>query len=693
MKTRIFLTVVLMLFSINQAMAQTTAFTYQGKLTDNGSTPNGNYDLTVQLFDTSAVGTGVQQGATLNLNGVPVSAGIFTVQLDFGACANCFNGASRFLEIAVRPSGGGSFTTLSPRQPIASTPYAVRSLNTDLAINAQQLGGVAASQYVQGNDTRLSDARTPTAGSGNYIQNSTSPQSAANFNISGNGTAGGTLSANLVNAVTQYNINGTRAFAITGLGSWANTNTFVGVGAGASTTPGSNTDSGSNNSFFGFGSGAANTTGTSNNFFGMKAGNANTTGTGNSFFGRQAGLANTTGSGNSFFGDWAGIANTTGNLNSFIGERAGWHNTSGGYNVILGYDAGSSNTTGNSNSFFGTFAGGSNATGSSNTYLGTEADGTADINNSTAVGAKAKVTQSNSLVLGSINGVNGATASTRVGIGTTAPAAPLHVAGPTSALRLEATNAGGQQWEWQSTVLGGSGAMNLFNASNATHLFTVLWNGNVGIGAPTPNARLRVAGSIGTMASFGSVGDFAIDDSAFAGGRFVVKDNGNVGIGLNNPPSKLYVAGEIRFEAPGSAGSQHLCLNNFGAISWCSSSLRYKTSVHPYTSGLNLINQLNPITFKWKTDQTIDLGLGAEDVAAVEPLLVTHNAKGEIEGVKYDRLSAVFINAFKEQQNQIKQQQDQIRSLLTANADLSTRLQAIERRLPKRAVHARRRSG
>ena len=52
------------------------------------------------------------------------------------------------------------------------------------------------------------------------------------------------------------------------------------------------------------------------------------------------------------------------------------------------------------------------------------------------------------------------------------------------------------------------------------------------------------------------------------------------------------------------------------------------------------------------------LGFGAEEVAAVEPLLVTYNEKGEVEGVKYDRLSAVFVNAFNEKQAQIMQQQE-----------------------------------
>ena len=55
-----------------------------------------------------------------------------------------------------------------------------------------------------------------------------------------------------------------------------------------------------------------------------------------------------------------------------------------------------------------------------------------------------------------------------------------------------------------------------------------------------------------------------------------------------------------------------------------------------------------------------DLGFGAEKVAAVEPLLASYNNKGEVEGVKYDRISAALVNAVKEQQVQIEIQQKQI---------------------------------
>ena len=79
-----------------------------------------------------------------------------------------------------------------------------------------------------------------------------------------------------------------------------------------------------------------------------------------------------------------------------------------------------------------------------------------------------------------------------------------------------------------------------------------------------------------------------------------------------------------------------------------------------------------------------DIGLGAEEVEQIEPLLTFRNDKGEIEGVKYNQLSAVFINAIKEQQNQIE-------TLRAQNAVLNERLRAVEKNLRKRVGSARRR--
>lgn len=126
----------LLLLAIS-ANAQTTAFMYQGKLTDEGNPANANCDMQFKLF--YGLSGGVQQGTMQVGNPVTVTAGVFTVTLDFGAYV--FSGADRYLEIGVRLAGSGSaYTVLAPRQPITSSPYAIQTLN------AQQLGGLPASR-------------------------------------------------------------------------------------------------------------------------------------------------------------------------------------------------------------------------------------------------------------------------------------------------------------------------------------------------------------------------------------------------------------------------------------------------------------------------------------------------------------------------------------------------------------------
>ena len=584
------------LTNMTMVQAQTTTFNYQGRLNDGGAVANGNYDFQFTLWDAMSGGTQQPQPSPVTLArlGVTVANGVFTVQLDFGF--NALPGANRFLEIGVRPNGGGTFTTLSPRQQISSTPYAIRTLSAasaEMATNATQLGGVAASQYVQTNDSRLTDSRPPTAGSSNYIQNTTSPQSSSNFNISGSGTAGGTLTGNAINATTQYNLGGNRV-----LGAPGTANLFAGLGAGS-----------------------ANTTGSYNTFFGQGAGNLATTASDNSFFGAGAGQHNTTLGDNSFFGFAAGSNTTTGFNNSFFGSGAGGFNTTGSGNVFVGNSVGLSNTTENNNTLIGSFS-----------------NGAAGITNATAIGANASVAQSNSLVLGSINGVNSATSSVNVGIGTTSPTAKLHVHDNNADIRFSVGLDCGSIF----------GAITFDNASSGPSCsnYSLLGDGtNTFINRPTGGSLLFREGNVDQM---------------------IITPGGSVGIGTINPAggfNSLDVNGRlfVRFNDP--AATQQLCLNpNTKGVGTCnSSSLRYKRDSTPFIGGLNLLRRLNPITFTWKIDGTRDVGLGAEDVAKVEPLLTFRNDKGEIEGVRYDRLSVLFVNAFKEQQAQIEEQQKQIK--------------------------------
>ncbi|MBL9127241.1 MAG: hypothetical protein JNL97_06330, partial [Verrucomicrobiales bacterium] len=101
-------------------------FTYQGRLLDGTTLANGAYEITFRLFDAATAGT--PTGPTVLKDPVAVQNGLFTVELDFGA--GPFDGSSRWLELAVRPSGGGGTAEiLVPRQAILAVPYAMRSFS------------------------------------------------------------------------------------------------------------------------------------------------------------------------------------------------------------------------------------------------------------------------------------------------------------------------------------------------------------------------------------------------------------------------------------------------------------------------------------------------------------------------------------------------------------------------------------
>jgi hypothetical protein len=103
------------------AVAPVTGFTYQGKLSDGGSPANGKYDFIFTLYD--SLTDGIQMGDPFSLKEVPVISGLFTVQLDFG---DVYDGKPLYLEITVRPGGSEEdFDTLSPRQQLTATPYAI----------------------------------------------------------------------------------------------------------------------------------------------------------------------------------------------------------------------------------------------------------------------------------------------------------------------------------------------------------------------------------------------------------------------------------------------------------------------------------------------------------------------------------------------------------------------------------------
>jgi hypothetical protein len=303
----------------------------------------------------------------------------------------------------------------------------------------------------------------------------------------------------------------------------------------------------------------------------------------------------------------ARVLSIGGTNNLFAGENAGSNNSIGSNNTFFGKNAGEANSSGSFNSIFGSFASGGN--GSQNTavgYLAVTGNGT----NSTAIGARSIATADNSIVLGSIAGLNGATSSARVGIGTPSPQGGLEVV---------------RNWDGLdgNIVLRGDGpTITFYNPALPTQSRWILHH----------------AGFDGSL-------------------------NFHIGTPLNwgLPKLSIHPGGAVYLNDLGGPGGTPLCRNGAGYIGACSSSLRYKKDVAPYLGGLDVAMLLRPVSYTWKGDGREDVGFAAEEVEQVEPRLTFKNKDGEVEGVNYGNITAVLVNSIKEQQMQIDVQKEEIK--------------------------------
>ncbi|GEM_PF-5580277 len=85
--------VLISLFLFTPVSAQTSVFTYQGKLNDGGVAANGNYDMRFKLFNALSSGN----------------------------------------QVGISPAGQNNFTTLAPRQKLTSVPYSIKACVSETA--------------------------------------------------------------------------------------------------------------------------------------------------------------------------------------------------------------------------------------------------------------------------------------------------------------------------------------------------------------------------------------------------------------------------------------------------------------------------------------------------------------------------------------------------------------------------------
>jgi hypothetical protein len=534
--------------------------------------------------------------------------------------------------------GDGSPTQAATvTEPSGSNPGTLNASHTYLTSGSYQITvTVTDAANAPASDTLQVTVVDPV--SDNYIHNSIAQQANANFNISGNGVVGGNL---LVNGTLQANGSALTDLNATNIATGTIDNARLGLIPSANIADGAvvrslngltdhvNLAAGSNVTITPSGNTLTISAGAGNfivNSITQQPGsNFNISGDGvaANFIssGTVAGnvvnaasqfnlagnrVLSIAGTDNTFAGRSTGTVNSLGFQNSFFGSSSGSQNTDGYYNAFFGSFAGRSNTTGYGNSFFGDRAGLNNTSAYGNSFFGVLAGA-----NNTAL--------ANSF-FGFQAGLNTTTGDSNVFLG---------------------YNAG-----YSNT----SGRANLF-FGYMSGFGTASGSNNILIGSNT------------------TIAENLFNAVAIGAGATVTTSN-TIVLGRNGGEDTVIVPGRLRLNLLGTAGSTSLCRNAANQISACSSSLRYKTNVIPFLSGLNLVRLLHPITFDWKADGMKDIGLGAEDVAAIEPLLVTYNTEGEVEGVKYDRITAVLVNAIKEQQAQIEAQQIQLKQQQSLINDL-----------------------
>lgn len=421
------LTLLALLASLQQAKAQGTAFTYQGRL-DSGTNPaNGHYDFTFSLYNASSGGAEIA-GPLTDLD-VGVTNGLFIVSVDFGPV---YNGTSYWLQLQVRTNGNGTFTPLSPLQELTPTPYAVTAQNVTGSVALSQLPAVVqllnnpgSQNFFAGGsagNNSLTGSQNTAVGSSTLSDNTTGTDNAAlgteslEFNTTGNFNTGTGIYALFDNTTGSYNTaDGAEALYWNSTGS---NNTATGYQAMANlpayVTGSYNTadgvsaltsdDSGAYNTAIGVQALAANTAGNGNIALGYLAGNT-ITGNSNIDIGNPgissdnnitrigstqtqtyiAGVINGNGSGLTNID--AAIAG--GSYNTGVGTGALSLNASGSYNTALGVDSLAFNNSGSSNTAVGVNALGFTGAGANNTALGVDTLFFSSGGGNTAVGVSA----------------------------------------------------------------------------------------------------------------------------------------------------------------------------------------------------------------------------------------------------------------------------------------------------------------
>jgi trimeric autotransporter adhesin len=341
----------------------------------------------------------------------------------------------------------------------------------------------------------------------------------------------------------------------------------------------------------------------------------------NTATGAAALLSNTTGSGNTANGALALLSNTTGGFNTASGDSALFSNTNGAENTAMGFSALSSNTGGLRNTADGAYALANNTTGNDNTAHGmfTLFSNTGHENTATGSQALFSNTTGHDNVANGFQALSSNTESANTAIG---------------AFALFANTTGVQ---------------------NTANGFQALYNntdgfGNTAIGA---SAGISVTGGGNICIGVNVFGDPGVNDTTW-----------------------------IRNVYDSVASGRAVYVDSDGKMGTLASSRRYKEEIKPIKQASEVLYRLEPVSFRYKKEidrsHALSFGLIAEEVANVDPHLVTTDRDGKPETVRYEAVYAMLLNEFLKEHRKVQAQDNQVQEQKTMIAQLKSILERQE---------------
>jgi hypothetical protein len=196
-------------------------------------------------------------------------------------------------------------------------------------------------------------------------------------------------------------------------------------------------------------------------------------------------------------------------------------------------------------------------------------------------------------------------------------------------------------------------------------------NDNTALGyfADVTSGNLTNATVIGAFANVSSSNALVLGSTAAQNGSA----NTNVGIDVGSPSNIFTVL----------QGGGHAISDGWDTYS----SRRWKSNIHTIHGALGKVQQLRGVEYTQVANGQRDIGMVAEEVGKVVPEVVSYEANGkDARGIDYSRLTALLVEATKEQQDLIRKQQAQIKALQARLDALQAQIARLASRVPM--IHA-----